>query len=150
MGKRGLHCGLTPMQRFENYCMPEPNTGCTIWIGSLSRGYGKFKVNKKRVIAHKWRWEQINGPVPDGLELDHKCRLMPCVDEHHLEPVTPEVNKSRSDTPWAINARKTHCPSGHPLSDDNLLKSKLAIGQRVCRTCDIERQRRWRMEDRKC
>lgn len=42
-----------------------------------------------------------------------------CVNPDHLEAVTPRENVLRSLSPCAVNARKTHCASGHPLSGEN-------------------------------
>lgn len=74
-------------------------TPCWEWQGSKDGwGYGtKYdpKTGKPR-RAHIVFWERENGPVPDGLELDHLCRNPPCVRTSHLEPVTQRENVYRS------------------------------------------------------
>jgi len=54
-----------------------------------------MKSGGKTVRAHRFYYERINGPIPDGLELDHLCRVHSCVNPDHLEPVTHTVNMRR-------------------------------------------------------
>ena len=81
------------------------------------------------------------GPVPDGIEIDHLCRVRHCANPEHLEAVTPTENTMRGEGVGAKNARLTHCKHGHPLSGDNLYIVTRAGGKRrrVCRTCDLSR-----------
>lgn len=110
---------------------------CWIWIGSLNdQEYGIFLDDDgKDVRAHRQCYEMVKGPIPDGHQLDHLCRVRPCVNPDHLEAVTPTVNKLRGEGWTAINARKTHCPEGHPLVEGNLAKWHLEHGQRKCLIC---------------
>lgn len=129
---------------------------CFVWQGAPSRsGYGQIKVgggSRKAVYVHRIAYEHVNGPVPDGFELDHVrdrgCRFRACCNVAHLEPVTHRVNTLRSDNYFARNARKTVCPQGHPLSGDNLLSSPLRKGRRKCRACKNESMRRSRLARR--
>jgi hypothetical protein len=103
----------------------------TIW------GYGRIVVcatPRKAMQAHRFSFEMLIGPVPDGLELDHLCRNRMCVKPTHLEPVPPQVNKLRGESPTARNARKTHCKYGHDFSDPTVL-ILAANGKRKCRVC---------------
>lgn len=71
---------------------------CWIWQGTVtSSGYGQiWDVQARRVrVAHRFMWEEANGPVPEGLELDHLCRVRNCVNPAHLEPVTRRENVHR-------------------------------------------------------
>ena len=68
-------------------------TPCHVWTGSLSVGYGREKGSR---LAYRSAWERVNGPVPDGLHLDHLCRVRACVNPDHLEPVTHAENMRRS------------------------------------------------------
>src|SRR3954463_6846856 len=75
---------------------------CWLWTGAIdSNGYGNFGMSGGRTIkAHKWAWEDANGPVPDGLHLDHVkelCGHRNCVNPGHLEPVTMIENLRRGD-----------------------------------------------------
>lgn len=76
--------------------------GCWNWTGSPLRTdtYGKFFVAKvdgknKTTGAHRYAWETLMGPIPEGHEIDHLCRNVRCVNVAHLEPVTHDVNLSR-------------------------------------------------------
>lgn len=76
----------------------DPN-GCWIWQRSLNnQGYpiGTFaRFGKKTALAHRVMYEQQVGPIPQGLELDHTCRVPACVNPSHLEPVTQRENIHR-------------------------------------------------------
>lgn len=113
--------------------------GCWHWRGRLNReGYGKFYVGvveRKYVYisAQRWAWEQINGPVPPGLVLDHLCRNRACVRPDHLEPVTSGTNVLRGESPSAQCARKLTCKRGHPFDEANTRQS--TKGHRMCVIC---------------
>ena len=112
---------------------------CWEWTGcKVQNGYGHFrpegKAGTKPVRAHRWAWERVNGPVPDGRELDHICRNRACVRPSHMQAVTHLENMRRSPIKYP-----THCKYGHPLSGDNLHVSKR--GHRVCRACDNRRSK---------
>ena len=117
--------------------------GCWIWTRSTDgKGYacssrGPFGASSKRV--HKAIWEEFNGPMPDGLQSDHLCRVRCCVNPAHIEAVTSSENNRRSMAPTGTNSRKTICIKGHALSGDNLIIK--SDGNRECRTCRQSRDR---------
>jgi len=115
---------------------------CWEWIGSKNvDGYGQFGLEGKIIGAYRFAYEQLIGPIPDGMELDHLCRNTSCVNPYHLEPVSHRENMLRGLNSIADNAKKTHCPKGHPLSGDNLIASQLARGRRNCKACRDEARR---------
>ena len=141
------------LKRFMDYVMPEPNSGCWLWVGGLrgKGGYGVFGwfKGKKSYIAHRASYEMIVGAIPDGMHLDHLCRVRSCVNPQHLEPVTPRENcvvRARGGNA-SINFNKTHCKRGHPLVPGNLVKLT-TIKQRICLTCSNEKSRQWKAKKR--
>jgi hypothetical protein len=108
----------------------EPS-GCWFWEGSThAAGYGCYGAR----LAHRLSYEAFIGPIPDGLTLDHLCRNRRCVNPRHLEPVTIAENVLRGESLPARNARKTHCPKGHPYDESNTYISP-RTGWRQCRAC---------------
>lgn len=139
-------------ERFWRYAMPEPNSGCWLWSGASTRdGYGRFQVaysGHQEQRAHRFSYRRFKGPIPDGLQLDHKCRVRCCVNPDHLEAVTAKVNTLRSEAVSAKNARKTHCVNGHEFVGENLYLTP-DKKYRVCTQCIREWKRRWRAKNRK-
>lgn len=119
----------------------EPN-GCWRWLGHIDRGgYGLVWMRGKTRIAHRAMYMMLRGPIPNNLTLDHLCRDTRCVNPDHLEPVTAAVNGLRGNTFQGINARKTHCHRGHPLSGPNLrIDRNKGRPSRACRQCERERE----------
>lgn len=118
------------IDRFLKFVSPEPNTGCWLWMGGCSQnGYGAFKVNGRQETAHRIAYSLLRGEIPEGLQLDHLCRVRCCVNPDHLEPVTPKENIRRSPI---HSGAKTHCPQGHAYTAENTGKH---AGERFCRKC---------------
>lgn len=119
--------------------------GCWLWQRRIgNRGYGVMTANgKASQLAHRVSYAAFVGPIPEGLVIDHLCRVRSCVNPAHLEPVTQKANVLRSPiAPAAINTSKTHCPQGHLYDAANTYVQ--AAGSRVCRTCHREYKRRRR------
>lgn len=88
---------------------------CWNWLGTMKgdTGYGHIGVTGRGLVrAHRFAYEDMVGPIPSGLVLDHLCCNKRCVNPWHLEPVTIAVNTRRGD-----------------------------IRRRQCRQCHAERQR---------
>lgn len=108
---------------------------CWLWTGATTgrTGYGATRLDGVRMTAHRAVWILFNGPVPEGAELDHLCRVRLCVNPEHLEPVTHRVN----------------CKRGHPLEGDNLVPWQWREkGVRQCRICNDEAKRAFRRRQR--
>lgn len=109
--------------------------GCWRWTAAqINGGYGLFWNGEKNVIAHRYSYVQAGLVIPEGLHLDHLCRVRLCVRPDHLEPVTHKENHRRGES-GRNNRQKTHCPQGHPYDDQNtrLLRQGKS---RACRACD--------------
>lgn len=118
----------------------ERTTACWRWVGHLSAsGYGRLHWKGKTLPAHRVSYERFVGAIPEGLQLDHLCRNRWCVNPHHLEPVTPRENTLRGNTLAAKNAQKTHCPQGHPYTEENTYF--IRTGGRACQTCKKHHRR---------
>lgn len=103
--------------------------GCWEWQAKLNKqGYAQFG----RTYVHRLTYQALEGPIPDGLELDHLCQNPACGNPGHLEPVTHAENIRRGKA-----ATKTHCVSGHELSGENLIIKSRRIGGATYRQCRI-------------
>ncbi len=72
--------------RFWNkVTVPDNDEACWEWLGNrLPYGYGHIKIEGKQIKAHRWSYEYINGPIPNGLLVLHRCDNPPCVRPDHL------------------------------------------------------------------
>lgn len=107
---------------------------CWLWVSRMFwDGYGNFYADSSRpsMRAHRFAYELLVGPIPEGLVIDHLCRVRSCVNPDHLEPVTNQENLRR--------AMSTHCPQGHEFTDENTWCDKR--GHRQCRTCHRARSK---------
>jgi hypothetical protein len=114
---------------------------CWEWLAvRTTHGYGQFmRSGPGSRLAHRWTWETLVGPVPEGLDLDHLCRNRACCNPDHLEPVTRRVNQLRGATTVAAAFKATHCQHGHAWTPEN---SGVQDGTgRYCRPCKRERSR---------
>lgn len=91
-------------ERFRSYVEVKPHptmdTPCWCWRGMKNRnGYGRLwcgsGASRKRVGAHRVVYEEVKGPIPDKMVLDHRCDVRHCVNPAHVEPVTVQENTHR-------------------------------------------------------
>ena len=146
----GAPARLTPRPRTQEVQAPMPRYSstperfwskveftdtCWLWTRATHNGYGWFSgEHRQSNFAHRWSYEFCVGEIPEGLQIDHLCRIRHCVNPDHLEPVTQQVNISRG-----YYATKTHCPRAHAYAGTNLRINKK--GHRFCRKCDTITQR---------
>ena len=119
---------------------------CWIWTAATNgkQGYGIFRGgvakdrggSKKWVLAHRYAYEAVKGPIGPGLEPDHLCLVRLCVNPHHLEAVSHQENTLRGSSPAAEQARRATCIQGHPF--DLVDRS----GRRRCSICDRAKEER--------
>jgi len=139
--------GLKPRQLETFWSKVTKTQSCWLWLGYVDKdGYGSHytRVNgpTKNYRAHKLSYVLNVGEVPDGLVLDHICRVRNCVNPDHLRVVTNRVNVLAGIGITAINARKAVCKHGHEFTPENTAVDNL--GKRYCRRCRMDYQRRYR------
>lgn len=120
-----------------------PSLGnCWVWTGKVNnKGYPLLRLRGKDIPAYRFSYELLVKPIPQGLEIDHLCRVPKCVRPDHLEPVTHAENQRR------LSEALTHCRrAGHKYTEENTLRG--GDGHRMCRQCDTDRQRAARADRR--
>jgi hypothetical protein len=106
----GQH-NLAPMQRVINQSIPEPNSGCWLWLGTTNGRYPQLKIKRKNIYAHRIACESVYGDIGD-LQALHKCDNPLCVNPDHLYPGTQLQNvkdcidRGRFKSPGPINPEK--------------------------------------------
>lgn len=126
------------IERMNERYVPDPNSGCWLWTSYCSSGgYATIYINNKIYQAHRISYELHKGEIPNGLEIDHLCRVRCCVNPNHLEAVTRSINIKRGLAPIKSKERglaKTHCKNGHPFIPENIyLRPDKTRSCRICR-----------------
>lgn len=140
------------VKRFEDKYIPEPNSGCFLWLRYLdSEGYGGFQINGRWDKAHRAAWTIAHGDIPHGLHVLHRCDNPCCVNIDHLFLGTQTDNNRDRDAKGRTNIEvalavvhrnrklQTHCKRGHLLSGENLRIT--GQGFRECKQCKLARNR---------
>lgn len=149
--------------RFDSKYIPEPNSGCWLWLGSIcsgNAGYGQIRIGGKIEYAHRVSYEMHCGEIPAGIDVCHTCDQPSCVNPEHLFPGTRQENmqdakrKGRLVVPGSEHLRtnrlrhedKTHCPQGHAYDEANtyLHLTKRGSLTRHCCACRAVAKARFR------
>jgi hypothetical protein len=113
-----------------------PHLGpCWCWTAGLDAyGYGQFKPtgSRQNLKAHRFAYELLVGPIPEGLTIDHLCRIQRCVNPAHMEPTTMTENLRR-------RPKHDACKHGHPYAEGNF---RLEGRSRRCLVCKRARRNR--------
>lgn len=132
----------TDEERIFEKISPCPNTGCWFWTGAdkgRGREYGQVWFRGRNTCAHRAVYITLVGEIPDGLELDHLCRVKSCVNPDHLDPCTHAENIERRDRALAKCGMpdrhwdQSRCKHGHEFTDENTKTS--SNGKKLCRMC---------------
>jgi HNH endonuclease len=116
----------------------DAETGCWLWLGHLTGGYGACSWKGQIYKTHRLVYELLIAEISVGLVLDHLCVVRHCVNPAHLEPVTLAENARRN----GHARRQDACGKGHPMQGRNLGVSR--SGHRYCREC----QKLWARQKR--
>lgn len=147
------HKMLTPFQKVMKRTEQQADGGCWLYVGLLATdGYARVKdaSTDLALLVHRVSYEELVGPIPDGLVLDHLCRVRNCVNPAHLEPVTSAENVRRG-----VRSRlgdRDACPVGHAFTVENTTfqrrktKTEGVTYTPICRTCRNEQLRTKRRE----
>jgi hypothetical protein len=141
---RDVVTGLT-QERIRNSAVVT-DAGCWIKAKKRNRGYAVFGVaNGQQVRAHRASWLLFRGEITEGLYVCHRCNNKGCFNPEHLYLATHRQNVIDAGRdgllpgaktprgPTAVNATKTVCIHGHPLTEDNVVRYR--DGKRACREC---------------
>ena len=80
-------------ETFKESFVECPTSGCWLWTGTIMKnGYGQTTRDSKKVLAHRLSFEYYHGPIPAGMDIDHKCGLRCCVNPEHLRLATRSQN----------------------------------------------------------
>lgn len=137
MSRAGVY---TPaISRVWRYVVRDEESGCWLWRGTITKvGYGTIfewrEGQKHRPGAHRVVYEALVGPIPEGLDLDHLCRVRNCVNPSHLEPVTRRENLRRGVGQMAEKINAGVCLR---CGEDFRTRSD---GHRFCLRCSNARQ----------
>ena len=115
---------------------------CWLWLGNLRSGYGRLNWQGSKATAHRLVWELLVGPIPDGMTIDHLCRVRSCVNPDHLEVVTLAENIRRGLARHKAPIRQG-CRT-HGMRDVFTRPN----GHRVCRICRRRNNSAWKARRR--
>ena len=118
------------------------DTGCVVWQGAQnSKGYGCFGVGGRPTLAHRLAWEDANGAIPDGMTIDHLCRVRACVNVEHMEIVSVAENSRRRPRVLTVGGV---CRHGHAIATPRDLYVRPGKPVAECRACRRETSARQR------
>ncbi len=107
---------------FYNNIITEPNSGCWIWIKSISnKGYGRAHLRPFEMSSHRFSWILFRGKIPETFHICHKCDTPSCVNPEHLfigtaaDNMADKIKKGRSK----YAQRKNQCKHGHEFNENN-------------------------------
>lgn len=129
---------ITLRERILALVSPEPNSGCWLWMGAVSSdGYGIIRADRRSQPAHRLAYIAFKGQIPDGMTIDHLCRVRGCVNPDHLEAVTNAENARRA----AVLQVRGVCKRGHSPTPENTYLRKGRKGWADCLECRRIRKR---------
>ena len=146
------------LEAFEASCMPEPNSGCWLWLGSRFRhrhGYGAFTCRPHGIIqqrAHRIAWKLFRGDVDPARHVLHRCDNPSCVNPDHLflgdqaSNMKDKVRKGRQNRGHNHNFAKLTEDQARSILSDRRDADAIACEFEISRATvqDIKSGRSWR------
>lgn len=140
--------------RFHESYIPEPNSGCWLWVGSLmNMGYGTMSIDGKNKLAHRISYQIARGSIPDGAYICHRCDNTFCVNPEHLFAGTQTDNmrdcakKGRNVTP--THQGEDHSQSKLTNSDVLAIRSDKRRASAIAATFNVSRVNVWLIKTRR-
>lgn len=143
-------------ERIAKHIAPEPNSGCWLWMGCVAPN-GYPKVARKHdgggwttANAHREVYKILVGDIPEGLDLDHKCKVRCCVNPAHVKLATRAENMANAESNRKAMLARTHCKRGHEFNEASTRWFRSPwTGEpvRQCRPCLRVAQRRFHLEN---
>lgn len=134
------------LARFMSKIVVNTETGCWEWTSAKSDGYGWFGIgHAKAYRAHRESYKHFVGEIPNGLQIDHLCRVRHCVNPAHLEAVTARENVRRGRAPTQAMNQTGACANGHEAVEPNIRIRP--DGSRICRVCNSALTKQWRKDN---
>ena len=139
------------IERFESKFMFEPNSGCWLWEAGMTNGYGCFYWSGQAVRAHRASYELYKGPIPEGLQVLHKCDVPMCVNPDHLfigthdDNMADQVSKNRHAFGGKNGMAKLTETQARAISQSGKTVSSLAMEFNVSKTSiyRIKQKKAW-------
>jgi HNH endonuclease len=139
---RSDYIGKTWKEILLENSIPEPNTGCRIWMGTCTGGsgqeYGCININGSTVFAHRRSYEEFIGPIPAGYEPHHKCKMKPCIEPAHLILLTRSAHMKEHRS----RSLEGNCIHGHSLKEHGYVGHWKSGDIILCRQCRRGRENR--------
>lgn len=133
---------LTGALRVAGQYRVNPENGCWEWSRCRNKmGYGRLGISQRTMLAHRYVWTWLFGPIPDGLNVLHKCDNPPCIRPDHLFLGTHADNVADMCSKGRQVAVK-----GEAVGTARLMQAQVnEIRQQVNHLSDCELARRYRV-----
>jgi hypothetical protein len=132
-----------PAARFARLTQRGAPDECWPWQGYIDKkGYGRFRLRSIGTnMAHRAAVVLAGRTIPDGMQVDHLCRVRHCVNPNHLEVVDQRTNMVRGEHPLMVRHRENRCARGHDLAE-----AYPGRNGRQCRKCATQKARERRAQ----